>query len=83
MLPRWLDDAAVSDDDVVVERTAAPASSYVVLLRRIDGSMTQVASGLPVLRAEEVARNLRRALGDGEPWALRLRDVSAGELRSS
>ena len=52
-----------------------------VLIRRPDGGVVTLISGIPNTDAQRVAQRVRDAIAADEPWILRLVDVSAGKLR--
>ncbi len=65
-----------------VTAEAAPGVSDVeVYVRRQDDSLRLVGKFDNRQEAEEFSSLVRVSIADGDPWALRLLDVSAGALR--
>jgi hypothetical protein len=57
------------------------AASYEVQARRPDGSIITLMRGLDRGEALRVVSLFRYAITNGEEWAIKLIDVSAGKLR--
>lgn len=70
---------------VIVESWDPSVRDYphVVSIRRIDGSLHQLASFLERETADGDAKRVRDAVANDEAWVRDVINVSAGELRSA